>query len=218
MGKLTTRDNGTNRQFKPQIYQNKRMGQNRNFYDKHNSDRGNYQNRYRSNSEDRIFQFSGQNRGRPRYKQNYRNDYRKGYFRNNMRMYHNFERQNRGGYKGYYRNENYNRERGRSRSRERYLDNNRRRDRSSSNSISRSGSRASTNTDRSGCYKCREYDHSTKDCPTSKEEREIEQMQQMFNLDNGQTSLKTLAIDTYDSLNKIISLEDITLAQEHLNL
>ena len=55
-----------------------------------------------------------------------------------------------------------------------------------------------------------------KDCPTSKEEREIEQIQQMFNLDEGQTSLKTLATDTYDSLDKINSLEDITLTQEHL--
>ena len=50
----------------------------------------------------------------------------------------------------------------------------------------------------------------TKDCPTSKEEREIEPIQQMFNLDEGQTSLKTSAKDTYDSLNKINSLEDIT--------
>ena len=25
-----------------------------------------------------------------------------------------------------------------------------------------------------GCYKCREYDHFAKDCPTTKEEREIE--------------------------------------------
>ena len=40
------------------------------------------------------------------------------------------------------------------------------------------------------CYKCREYDHFAKDCPTFKEEREIVQMQQMFNLDEGQTSLK----------------------------
>ena len=31
MGKLTTRDNGTNSQFKAQIYQSKRRGQSRNF-------------------------------------------------------------------------------------------------------------------------------------------------------------------------------------------
>ena len=71
MNKLATRDNGTNRQFKPHIYQSKR-GQSRNFYDAHNYDRGNYQNRYRSNSRDKRNQFSGQSRGRPRYEQNYR--------------------------------------------------------------------------------------------------------------------------------------------------
>ena len=56
-----------------------------------------------------------------------------------------------------------------------------------------------------------------KDCPTSKEEREIEQIQQMFNLDEGQTSLNTLVTGRY-ALNKINSLEDMTLVQEHLNL
>ena len=76
----------------------------------------------------------------------------------------------------------------------------------------------SINRDRIRCYKCREYDHFAKDCPTSKEEGEIQQIQQMFNLDEGQTSLKTLATDMYDSLNKINSLEDMTLLQEHLNL
>ena len=59
MDKLT-RDNGTNRQFKPQICQSKRRGQSRNFYDKHNYDKRNYQNRYRSNSRDRRIQFSRQ--------------------------------------------------------------------------------------------------------------------------------------------------------------
>ena len=57
-----------------------------------------------------------------------------------------------------------------------------------------------------------------KDCPTSKEEREIEQIQQMFNLDEEQTSLKMPATDMYDSLSKINSLENIRLTQEHLNL
>ena len=55
-----------------------------------------------------------------------------------------------------------------------------------------------------------------KDCPTSKEEREIEQIQQMFNLDEEQTSLKAPPTDMYDSLNKINSIENIR--QEHLNL
>ena len=47
MGKLTTTDNGTNRQFKTQIYQSKRRGQIRNFYDASSYERGNYQNMYR---------------------------------------------------------------------------------------------------------------------------------------------------------------------------
>ena len=131
MGRLATRDNGINKQFKPQIYQSK-GGQSKNFYDKCNYDRRKYQNRYRSNSGDRRIQ-NRQNRGRPRYEQNYRNDYRRGDLRGNLRMYQNFERQNsRGGYRGNYKNENYSRERGRSRSRERYSDSySRSRDRSS---------------------------------------------------------------------------------------
>ena len=64
MGKLAARDNRTNRQFKLQIYQSRRRGQSRNFYDPPTYDRGNYQNRYRSNSRDRVIQFRGQSRGR----------------------------------------------------------------------------------------------------------------------------------------------------------
>ena len=88
---------------------------------------------------------------------------------------------------------NYRNDRCRNRSRERSFsrsfDNNR--TRSISNSRSRSGSRASTNRDRIRCYKCREYDHFTRDCPTSREEREIEQLQQMLDLEGNQTSLLT---------------------------
>ena len=56
-------------------------------------------------------------------------------------------------------------------------------DRISSNSRSRLGSRASTNRDRIRCYNCREYDHFARDCPTSREERDLEQLQQMLNLE-----------------------------------
>ena len=87
MGKPAARDDGTNRQFKFQIYQSKRSGQSRNFYDTHNYDRRNHQNRYRSNSRDRRVQFSGQSRGRPSYEQNHG----RGNFRGNMRTYQNFE-------------------------------------------------------------------------------------------------------------------------------
>ena len=48
-----------------------------------------------------------------------------------------------------------------------------------------------------------------------KEEREIEQIQQMFNLDEDQTSLKALATYTYGKLNKINSLEH--MRPRHLN-
>ena len=85
-----------------------------------------------------------------------------------------------------------------------------------SNSRSRSRSRASANRDRIRCYKCRKYDHFAKDCLTTKEERKIDQIQQMFNLDEKQTSLKTLATDTYDSLSQVGSLEEIR--SEHLKL
>ena len=47
------------------------------------------------------------------------------------------------------------------------------RDRSSSNSRSRSGCRASTNRDRIGCHNCREYDHFARNCPNSREERDL---------------------------------------------
>ena len=51
-----------------------------------------------------------------------------------------------------------------------------------------------------------------------KKKIEIEQIQQMFNLED-QTSLKALATDVYDSLNKINSMEDIEDVQKgHLNL
>ena len=63
MSKLTTQDNNQNKQFKPKIYQDKRRGQKRNNYNQ-----GNYQNRYRSNSDDKRMAF----RGRALYGQNYR--------------------------------------------------------------------------------------------------------------------------------------------------
>ena len=46
------------------------------------------------------------------------------------------------------------------------------------------------NRDRIRCYKCREYDHFAKDCPTSKIEKEAEQIQEMYNMDKEQTALK----------------------------
>ena len=88
--------------------------------------------------------------------------------------------------RGEYRNDRcdgYNRSGDRSRegSLSRNYSNNR--DRSVSNSRLRSGSRASIDRDRIRCYNCREYDHFARDCPTSREERALEQLQQMLNLE-----------------------------------
>ena len=52
-----------------------------------------------------------------------------------------------------------------------------------SNSRLRSGSKASTNKGLDKYYNCREYYHFARDCPTSREERDIDQLQQMFNLE-----------------------------------
>ena len=110
-----------------------------------------------------------------------------------------------------------NRDRNRSRERSFPRDfSNDRNNRSTSNSRSRSGSRTSSNRDRFRCYKCREYDHFAKECPTSREERQLEQLQQMLNLDDEQTLLKLLATNTHGNLNKISVEED--LRQGHLNL
>ena len=221
VGKLATRDSGTSRQFKPQFHQNRGRGQNRNYNQR------NYPNRYRSHSSDRGQ--CRQHRGRPRYKQNYR----RGHFMGNVSSY---GRQNcRGGYRNNYRNDRYNRQnsrrgcrnnyridsydRSKNRSRERSFSrnySNNSRNRSASNSRSRSGSRASTNRDRIQCYKCREYDHFTKDCPTSREEKEIEQLQQMLNLGDEQTSLTLLISNMQDNFS--ITGSEENLRQEHLNL
>ena len=130
----------------------------------------------RSNSRDRG-QFR-QDRGRPRFGQ----DYRGNNFWNNTRRYS--RQDSRGEYKNdNYRNSGYNR--GRDRSRERSFSGNysSNRTRSTSNSRLRSGSRASTKRDRIRCYNCREYDHFVRDCPTSREERDVDQLQQMLNLE-----------------------------------
>ena len=82
-------------------------------------------------------------------------------------------------------------------------------------SRSRSGSRASTNRDRIRCYKCREYDHFMRDCPTSREEKEIEQLQQMLNLGDEQTSLTPLISNMQDNFSRTGSEEN--LRQGHLN-
>ena len=155
LSKLSTRDSGTGRQFKSQIYQNRGRGQNRNY------NQQNYQNRYRSDSGGRR-QYR-QDRGGPRYEQNYR----RGNFRGNIRS---FDKQNSmGEYRNNYRNDSYDRSRNRSKKG------------NSPEAITTAeiGVQAILGPgqdqeqvqirDRIRCYMCREYDHFTKDCPTSRE-------------------------------------------------
>ena len=75
------------------------------------------------------------------------------------------------------------------------------RDRSPSNSRSRSGSRVSTNRDRIRCYKCREYDHFMRYCPNSREERDLEQLQQMPNMEEQTHRLESPEEDYGSPLN-----------------
>ena len=58
MSKLTAQDKEQIKWFKRKIYQSKRGGQTRNFYNRHNYIQRNFQNRYRSNSGDRRLSFS----------------------------------------------------------------------------------------------------------------------------------------------------------------
>ena len=113
------------------------------------------------------------------------------------------------------RNDSYDRSRNRSRERSfsRNYDNNR--TRSTSNSRSRSESRASTNRDRIHCYKCREYDHFARDCPTSREEKEIGKLQQMLNLGDEETIAPQMS-DTQAEFSRVSSEEN--LRANHSNL
>ena len=86
---------------------------------------------------------------------------------------------------------------------------------STSNSRSRSNSRASTNRDRIHCYKCMGYNHFARDCPTSKEEKEIEQLQWMLHLGDEQTITPTMS-NMQNEFSRAGSEEN--LRANHLNL
>ena len=72
-------------------------------------------------------------------------------------------------------------------------------------------SRASTNRDRIRCFKCREYDHFAKDFPNSQTEKEPEQIQQMYNLDEDQRALQVLA-------THLIGTNSDDIIVDHLNM
>ena len=118
-------------------------------------------------------------------------------------------------YRNSYRNKSYDKSKNRLRERSfsRNYDNNR--TRSTSNSRSRSGSRASTNRNRIHCYKSREYDHFARDCPTSRGEKEIGQLQQMLNLGDEQTITHPMS-NLQDEFSRLSSEEN--LRANHLNL
>ena len=159
MSKLAVTDNHGRRPFKPQIYKSRR--QNRSYG----------QGRYQPRSNDRNRGYDADSNAR----QNYRGNRSRGNFRGNGRQ------NSREGYRSEWYGNNNNRDR--DRSRERTFVGNYRRDRSSSNDRSRSGSRAIMNRDRIRCYACRQYDHFVRNCPNSREERDLEQLQHMLNME-----------------------------------
>ena len=81
------------------------------------------------------------------------------------------------------RNNSNDRFRDRNRSRDRNFTGSYGRNRSSDSSRSRSGSRTNTNRDRIRCYECREYDHCARDCQNSREERDLEYLLHMLNME-----------------------------------
>ena len=72
----------------------------------------------------------------------------------------------------------------------------------------------STNRDRIRCFECREYDHFARYCPTTQTDREVEQIQQLFNMDEDQTLLQMPLMDV-DQVRQSISP---TEARDNLNL
>ena len=59
-----------------------------------------------------------------------------------------------------------------------------------------------------------ECKHFARECPTRQENRETEQIQQMFSLDNDQTILQTPLIDTEDDIMMVTPME----TRDSLNL
>ena len=193
MGKLiSNRIQRAHKPFKPQVYQSNRG---------RNQTGGNYWGRFINNnaySGCPMYNknFGGRTRGNFSNRGNYR--YNRWGSQRYWNNYNDYRRNN-------YRGQGYDRNRSRSLDRQ---DRGRRRDRSANNGRSRSGSRAHTNRDRIRCFKCREYDHFARECLTRWEKREIEQIQQMFNLDDEQTTLQTSLMDTDE--NKVtITLTEI---------
>ena len=142
IGKLATRDSGTNKQFKPQIHQSRGRGQNQNY----------------NTIQETIGIGTDQIRGQIAETEDNTDKTEVGLDMNKI-LGENIEETQE-----ITAEENIGMTvivRSRSRSRDRSFSRNygNNRTRSTNQSRSRSGSRASTNRDRIHCYKCREYDH-----------------------------------------------------------
>ena len=180
MKRLVIKETKDKKPFKSQIYKGRcpySQGQSRSYNHR------NHQNRDRSDSGNRGHV------GRGNRRQRFQQDSRRNVFRKSQRGY--TIQNNRGDY--------YNRYGNRSRERQFFRDYSLSRDRSlSSNGRSRSGNRANMNRDRIQCYNCREYDHFVRDCPTLGENRDLDQLQQMLNMEDGdQTHLLTSKQQSY---------------------
>ena len=71
-----------------------------------------------------------------------------------------------------------------------------------------------TNRDRIICFECREYDHFTRDYLTIQANKEAEQIQQMFNMDEDQKILHTPLMDVDQDVQTISPVE----TRDNLNL
>ena len=178
MSKLATKDIHERKPLKPQIY--KSRAQNRAY------GQGGYQAWSDSGSRGQITN----NNSRLNYKSNNFRGTARGSGRQNNRENYRNER---------YSSNNSNRSRTRERTLPRNYGNNR--DRSPSKNRYRSGSRASTNRDRIRCYVCREYDHFARYCPNSREERDLEQLQHMLNMEQQDHRIESLDEDYRSPLN-----------------
>ena len=85
---------------------------------------------------------------------------------------------------------------------------------SASNSRLRSGSRASTNRDRIRCFEYREYNHFARECLLRQASRVVDQIQQMFKMDEDQTILQISLMDTDEDKQTITPVE----TKDNLNL
>ena len=64
------------------------------------------------------------------------------------------------------------------------------------------------------CFECSECNHFARGCPTRQANREVEQIQQMLNMDEGQTILQTPLMDTDEEEQTITLVE----TRDNLNL